>query len=174
MLSSLFKPSPLHAAGLRLLAAVSTVARQPGLFGDGRIPDTMAGRFEAMALIGSLAILRLCKSPEAERVAQVFVDLYFKHLEAGLREAGVGDLSVPKKMKAIAGAVYGRLAAYEAALEAGDRTALTEALTRNVFSGSPSPFAPQLSDYVTTLWTALVAAPPQALEAPETWPLRSA
>lgn len=167
---SWFKPSPVHAAGLRLLAAVSATARQEALYGDDCTPDTMAGRFEMLALFGGLAILRLRASPNAERVAQSFVDSFFKHIDAGLREAGVGDLTVPKKMKAIAGAVYGRLGAYEDALAKEGEAALEAVLVRNVWSGTASPFAAPLARYVRQVWVALAAADVSALEVQQTWP----
>lgn len=171
MLTSLFKPSPAHAAGLRLLHSVSAVSRQEGLFAEGRIPDTISGRFEAMALFGGLAMLRLRQLSDAKPVTQSFVDMYFKHLEAGLRESGVGDLSVPKKMKAVAGAVYGRLAAYEAALQASDRAALADVLTRNVFAGASTDFAPDLAGYVMAVWDRLASASAVEMESLEAWPL---
>jgi cytochrome b pre-mRNA-processing protein 3 len=168
---SLFKPSPAHAAGLRLLETVTAIARQPTLFGPQRAPDTIAGRFEMMALFGGLAVLRLRQDAKAERVVQAFVDAFFKSLDAGLRESGVGDLTVPKKMKAIAGAVYGRIGAYEAALAAPDDAALAAALTRNLFDGAPSAFAAPLAAYARTVGEALAAAPVEGVESLDTWPL---
>jgi cytochrome b pre-mRNA-processing protein 3 len=123
-----------------------------------------------MALFGGLAVLRLKDRPEAERVLQVFVDIFFRSLDAGLREAGVGDLTVPKKMKAIAGAVYGRMGAYEGALATGDPKALEPVLIRNVFAGEESPFAAPLATYIAAVWVALQAAPTVQIEAASVWP----
>lgn len=123
-----------------------------------------------MALFGGLAVLRLKDRPEAERVLQAYVDVFFRSLDAGLREAGVGDLTVPKKMKAIAGAVYGRMGAYEAALSSTDPQALEVVLVRNVFANEASLFAGPLAGYVRTVWQALQAAPTDAIENVEVWP----
>lgn len=175
MLHSLFKPSPTRAAGLRLLETVTAVSRQEALFLPGRIPDTIAGRFEAMALFGALAVIRLRGAPEAQRVLQHFVDAFFKSLDAGLRESGVGDLTVPKKMKSIAGGVYGRLSAYETALKANDAAALAQALVRNVWQGEgPQPYAEDLAYYVRQVHEALAAAPADRVETLDSWPLRLA
>jgi cytochrome b pre-mRNA-processing protein 3 len=193
---TLFKPSPADAAGMRLLETVTAMARQPALFGPDRAPDTIAGRFEMMALFGGLAILRLRQSPEADRVAQAqvaqaqvaqaqvaqaqvaqaqfaqaFVDRFFKGLDAGLRESGVGDLTVPKKMKAIAGAIYGRIGAYEAGLAAPHSAELRTAIVRNLFAGVDTPFADPLCDHVRAVWAAISAASLAEIETPAAWPL---
>ncbi|MEZ6021914.1 MAG: ubiquinol-cytochrome C chaperone family protein [Hyphomonadaceae bacterium] len=57
-------------------------------------------------------------------MAQAFTDTLFRFFDAGLREAGVGDLTVPKRMHKLAASFYGRLNAYVAAIEAEDRPAL--------------------------------------------------
>src|SRR5262245_44603762 len=101
-----------------LLEAVQAASRRPAFFGPGRVADTLEGRFELMALNGALALIRLKAEPGAEPLAQDFTDLLFKSFDAGLREAAVGDLSVPKRMRRLAGDFYGRLNAYSGALEA--------------------------------------------------------
>ena len=68
------------------------------------------------------------RSPEAEPLAQAFVDALFKQLDSGLREEGVGDLAVPKRMHKLAGVFYARLEAYSGALDAHNSEALRETL----------------------------------------------
>jgi cytochrome b pre-mRNA-processing protein 3 len=174
MFSALFTPLPVRAAGLRLLATVTDIARQPALYGRDRVADTIAGRFETMTLFASLAILRLRQDPAGERVVQAFVDASFKNLDAGLRESGVGDLTVPKKMKAIAGAVYGRMGGLETALAAPNDAALCALLNRTVFAEADSPFAGALATYVRTLATALADTAAADIERAERWPRLSA
>jgi cytochrome b pre-mRNA-processing protein 3 len=95
----------------------------------------------------------------------------FASLEDGLREAGVGDLAVPKRMRKLAGAFYGRLAAYERALDAADIAALASALARNVFAAPPdaAPFSKVLARHAAETAAALAAAPPQELDRLEAW-----
>jgi cytochrome b pre-mRNA-processing protein 3 len=105
-------------------------ARDPSLFGAGGFPDTLDGRFEALVTFAALALVRLRATPEAAPLAQAFVDHLFRDVDSGLREAGVGDLSVSRRMHRLAGDFYGRLDAYAAAL--GNSQALEAALVRNV------------------------------------------
>lgn len=73
--------------------------------------------------------------------AQALFDFFLLDMDRSLREMGVGDLSVPKRMKKIGQAVYGRFDAYRPALAAGDAAKLAEALDRNVFPDAPEPDA---------------------------------
>ncbi|MET0182228.1 MAG: ubiquinol-cytochrome C chaperone family protein [Caulobacterales bacterium] len=150
-----------------VVAAVSQAARQPALFADGAMPDTMDGRLEMLTLIASLALIRLEAEQNARRKAQRFADTLFRHIDAGLREAGVGDLSVPKRMRALAGRFYGRVNAYSAAVKAGDENALADAIARNTPAGA---FAPQLARHALNVHSALAACPAGALADAEAWP----
>ena len=166
----LFGKSAAFEAADRILEAVSQAARAPDLYGEGRVPDTLTGRFELMTAFSALALLRLKSAPEADRVGQLFTDRLFRHFDAGLREAGVGDLSVAKRMKALAGAFYGRLGAYGGALD--DETALVAALTRNIWDADGAPFAVVLARRLRALRARFATAPPQALEDAASWSRR--
>jgi cytochrome b pre-mRNA-processing protein 3 len=163
----LFGKSAANEAAERILAAVAQAARAPDLFGEDRAPDTLTGRFEMMTAFAALALDRLKAAPGAERVAQLFTDMLFRHFDAGLREAGVGDLSVAKRMKALAGEFYGRLGAYRPAFE--DAAALAAALSRNVWNTTEAPFAPVLAERLQTVRARLMAAPPEGLEDAAVW-----
>jgi cytochrome b pre-mRNA-processing protein 3 len=120
----------------RLHDSIAMLARDPILFTEMGVSDDFEGRFEILVLHFALVLRRLGQlPPPAGDLAQELTDCVFKHLDEGLREIGVGDLGVPKRMKKLAKAFYGRAAAYDAALAAGDREGLTEALRRNVFAG---------------------------------------
>lgn len=162
-----FASSSRNEAPERLLAAVAEAARWPELFAEGRIPDTLDGRFEALTLFASEALYRLRAERGAEPLAQSFVDVLFRYLDAGLRESGVGDLTVPKKMKALAQAFYGRAAAYSAA---EDEDALAQALSRNVWNAETAPFAPALARHALAVRAALADSHVEALASIETWP----
>ena len=125
-----FRTPKAAANAANLTVAVVRRARDPGLFGAGGFPDTLEGRFEALVTMAALALVRLRAAPEAAPLAQAFVDQLFREVDSGLREAGVVDLSVPKRMHRLAGDFYGRLDAYGAAL--GNAQVLEAALMRNV------------------------------------------
>lgn len=113
----------------RIVAA----ARQPRFYADWQVPDTPLGRFEMVALHVFLFLHRLKGSDEAARdLTQEVTDEFFRDVEHSLRELGIGDMGVPKRMKKLAGMFYGRAAAYEAAIEAADQQALAASLSRNV------------------------------------------
>lgn len=145
----IFAKSAASEAADHLLFASMRAAREPALFGDGRIPDTLDGRFEAVAALATLTLVRLKTEPGGDKAAQIYADRLFRLLDAGLREAGVGDLSVAKRMKALAGAFYGRLAAYSATL--GDDAALAQALGRNIWNDDARPYAAQLAQRLRAL-----------------------
>lgn len=165
-----FQPSRANRDAERLLDAVTQASRRPVLFGPRRIPDTLEGRFEALALHGVLALLRLREDAGAAPLAQEFTDKLFRLLDAGLREAGVGDTAVPKRMQKLAGRFYGRLDAYAAAITSGDNAALAAALGRNVFADEAHAFAPMLAQYVLTAAQAQAQTPSDALFSASGWP----
>ena len=94
-----FRPSRADLDADRLLDAVTQAARRPVFFGEGRAPDTLEGRLEVMTLHAVLALIRLHAEPVAAPLAQAFADKLFRQFDAGLREAAVGDLTVPKRMR---------------------------------------------------------------------------
>lgn len=122
-------------------------ARQSAFFANHGVPDTVEGRFEMVALHGALAIRRLeqLAAPGPE-LAQELTDSIFRHFEVALREMGVGDMTVPKRMKKLASGFLGRTARYRAALEAGDLAPLIQALGHNVFGEGEGPGVGQKPD----------------------------
>jgi cytochrome b pre-mRNA-processing protein 3 len=169
-----FKRSRASIDAERLLSAVQAASRRLTLFGDGRIPDTLEGRFEALTLHGALALIRIRAEPGAVPLAQDFTDMLFRHFDAGLREAGVGDLTVPKKMRVLASSFFGRLNAYSEALTAKDETAVAGALERNVLGVDGHPFATSLARHALATADTQSAAPLEALFDAEGWPALAA
>lgn len=164
-----FRRSRAEEDAARLLGAVTMASRRPVFFGPGRVPDTLEGRFELMTLNGILALIRLKAAPEMAPMTQHFADQLFRQFDAGLREEGVGDTSVPKRMRAMASAFYGRLDAYAAALQQGDAGALAAVLGRNILGDAAHPFAPALAAYAATTAAAQAAGAPQALFEAAAW-----
>lgn len=155
-----------------LLGAVQAAARQPRLYGPGRVPDTLEGRFELMALFAILALIRLRRDAEREGLAQLFTDKLFRRFDAGLREAGVGDLTVPKRMRRLAGDFYARLDAYGGPLGDGDQGALTLALARNM--DLDGTFAAELAFSAIATAKAQAAAPVAAMLSGDSWAVPAA
>ncbi len=153
---------------LTLLDGIVRISRRPGFFGADRLPDSFEGRLELVLAHAAVLVLRLRRDPADANLAQEFIDAFFKYLDASLREAGVGDLTVPKRMKKLAGGFYGRLKAYEEGLNAGDDS-LAAALIRNALGQAGAGFAPALAAHLRTEHARLLAADLAALLSPAFW-----
>lgn len=166
----LFGPSRSERDAEQLYLTVLAVVRRSGFYGPDRTPDTFDGRFELITAVAGLAMMRLKAAPETGRLGQDFADRLFLGLDDALREAGVGDLSVPKKMKALARRVYGRVQAYADALADPDPAALAAALARNVWNTDAPPYAPALAGWMRATAAAFATAAPTALLDADSWP----
>lgn len=133
-----------------LYGEIVAAARQPAFYSDWNVPDTPLGRFEMLSVQVFLFLHRLrAETGAAREVAQIVTDDFFADVEDSLRELGIGDLGVPKRMKKLARMFYGRTTAYADALERGDRAALAAALARNIRPDSIDwPEAGALAGYV--------------------------
>jgi hypothetical protein len=108
-------------------------ARDPWLYLSLGVPDTLDGRFDLIALHAFLLVHRLQdEAAPGPDLAQAVFDAMFRDMDNNLREIGVSDLTVGKRVRAMWEAFHGRAKAYAAALEATDRLALETALARNV------------------------------------------
>ena len=120
----------------RLYGAIVAQARAPEFYADYGVPDTVAGRFDMIVLHVYLVFRRLAESGQSGQAhGQAMFDLFIEDMDASVRELGVGDLSVPRKVRAMAEGYYGRAGAYEAALAEAGPGRLAEALLRNVYAG---------------------------------------
>lgn len=118
----------------RLYGSMSAASRAPAFYAALGVPDTVEGRFDMLTLHAVLVLERLKQlPPPADEFAQDFVDDLFRRFDAALREMGVGDISVPKRMKRIASHFMGRAKAYNDALSLGG-DAMVRALARNVLA----------------------------------------
>jgi len=147
MIFSLFRTDPRRASVEELHRRIAAAARDPVLYLRFDVPDTAEGRFESLALHMVLVLRRFRRlSPPAQEIAEGLVDSFFRQLDASLREMGVGDMSVPKRINKLAAGFYDRAAAYDAALDARDPAALAKIFGRN-FAGSADA-ASALARYV--------------------------
>jgi cytochrome b pre-mRNA-processing protein 3 len=137
-------------------------AREPAFYSDRGVPDTLDGRFELISLHVSLLLRRLrLDTGDSGTLGQNLFDAMFSDMDRSLREMGAGDLGVAPRVKKMAKAFYGRLAAYDAGLlpEAGADD-LAEAVRRNLYGTRTDPEADDVAalvDYIRREDQALAA-----------------
>jgi cytochrome b pre-mRNA-processing protein 3 len=137
-LLSLIRRGRHERVGFELYGAAVAAARDPYFYTVLGVPDTLDGRFDMVGLHTFLLIQRLKReSPRGPALAQAVFDAMFSDMDINLREMGVGDLSVGRKVRVMWEAFHGRAAAYAAAMAAGDVAGLEAALNRNVWRGNP-------------------------------------
>jgi cytochrome b pre-mRNA-processing protein 3 len=136
MILGWFRKKPHEAIVARLHEAMVAQSRLPALYlPPFGAPDTFEGRFEVLTLNAGLVLTRLSSLPEpGPEIAQALADAIFSRFDDALREKGVSDVGVPKKMKKLARAFMGRGGAYSKAMQGGEET-LAAALSRNVLAG---------------------------------------
>lgn len=149
----------------RVYEAIVAQARQPWFYAEIGVPDTVSGRFDMIVLHAVLVIERLNGSGEAGKIfSQTLFDETFRDMDRSLREMGVGDLSVGKRIRKMAEVFYGRADAYRAALRSGDATALSSAINRNIFAGQGRPGqAAALAGYTLKAWEGLSQTAPDRI-----------
>jgi len=127
-------------AGFQLYATAVAAARAPFSYTDLGVPDTLDGRFDLVGLHTFLLIHRLkAEPPPGPALSQAVFDAMFSDMDINLREMGVSDMSIGKRVKAMWEAFHGRASVYAAALDANDMAALEAALARNIWRGAPAP-----------------------------------
>ncbi len=169
-----FKTRPAVEAGRALYMPLIEQARLPIFYTAGAVPDTVDGRFELYTLHLALLVRRLRGSgPFAAEASQALFETFLTGLDDGLREMGVGDLTVPKKMRKLGEAVYGRMKNLDAALSGDAAPSALEALiARTVYAKVEHGPAGRLAVYVLAADTALAAVDTEALfTAPLPWPV---
>ena len=135
-LSRIFGEKREREALLPLYTAIVAAGRDPAWYRDGGVPDTLDGRFDTIAAILSLVLLRMEREGEGARQESVLLtEIFVQDMDGTLRQIGIGDMMVGKHVGKIMGALGGRLGAFRAAF-AGERS-LEEAVRRNVFRDSP-------------------------------------
>jgi cytochrome b pre-mRNA-processing protein 3 len=129
-------------AASQLYAAIVAQSRLPLFYADMGVPDTVTGRFEMIVAHLAPLLGRLGRAGEGgSRLAQAVSEAFIADMDAAMREMGVGDMSVAKKVHAVAGSFFGRLKAYEAALAVPGEAQLSAALARNAFADAPEAAA---------------------------------
>jgi cytochrome b pre-mRNA-processing protein 3 len=148
-----FRPRSQDRSIRDLYGAIVAQSRRPAFYRGYGVPDTVHGRFDLIVLHLVLVLERFGRGDGAGRgigrgVGQELFDVFCRDLDANLREMGVGDLAVPKRMREFGEAFYGRQAAYRTALDAADARELEKALRRNIFAGAGAGYgAARLASY---------------------------
>jgi cytochrome b pre-mRNA-processing protein 3 len=126
-----------------LYGTIVAQARLPCFYQDYAVPDTVNGRFDVIVLHLAAVLERIAAEPSLRDVGQGLFDRFWQDMDQNLREMGVGDLAVPKRMRRLGEAFYGRAGAYREALAEDDPRVLVEALIRNVYLDGAAEGAPE-------------------------------
>lgn len=139
------EPDPREALRPLWHRAVA-LARTPEFYSECAVADTVAGRFDMITAVTACVMVRLEKS-EMRTESALFAELFVEDMEGQMRELGVNDVVVGKRMGKVMSSLGGRLGAYRPALNNRDLAALTNAVERNVTfneGGSPQCAAQKL------------------------------
>src|SRR5438477_4451324 len=146
--------TPLRGTIEAIYGMIVTQAREPLFYRDFGVPDTVNGRFDLLLLHLWLFLRRLKSVEGGTALSQALFDHFCNDMDDNLREMGVGDLTVPKRMQAFGEAFYGRTAAYDFALTEG-REALAQAMCKNILNGENIEKARLLAAYAEAAMAAL-------------------
>ncbi|MEP2947750.1 MAG: ubiquinol-cytochrome C chaperone family protein [Lentilitoribacter sp.] len=160
MILSLFRKKRSNSAIIkRQYEELTDAARQLTFYQDMNVPDTVLGRFEMLSIF-MMVYLRATKDKgeAVEGLAQDIIDAFFEDIDHSIRELGIGDAGVPKRMKKLAGMFYGRADSYGKAIEKDDVSELNTALIRNMFPENieEAPDMSELGRYLIATDKALV------------------
>ena len=135
MILTAFRREPRNRNIHALYGMIVAQARLPAFYAGHGVPDTVDGRFELIVLHLVLVLdrLRRDRDDKGSPIGQRLFDTFCRDLDDNLREMGVGDMAVPRRMRSFGEAFYGRQAAYRAALSAADERELEKAISRNIF-----------------------------------------
>ena len=145
---------------------IVTRVRKPVFYRDLGVPDTVEGRFDLLLLHLWMVLRRLRTAEGGVEPAQALFDRFCEDMDDNLREMGVGDLAVPRRMQAFGEAFYGRSRAYDLAL--GQRSeqgleALAQAIAKNILNGGGLDHARALAAYTMATLTSLAACDDAAM-----------
>ena len=139
------KPRDKTASVQGAYVSIVKQARRPELYAPGCAPDNFDGRFDMMALHVHLVLRRMrALGMGRSEVGQDLFDMFFKDMDQAMREAGVGDMGVGKKVQKMVEAFYGRATAYDGVLDeqadtvpgenaSSDTSDIYDILSRNLY-----------------------------------------
>lgn len=173
MLKSLFRTR--QRPGPDLYEAAVAQARKPDFYAAMGVADRIDARFELYTLHVLLLVMRLRdetggRAEEGAEAGQNLFDTYVSALDNALRELGVNDISMAKKMRRLGEALYGRMTAYEGPIRAGDAGALAAALARNVHESDDASTGAALAAYALAARAGLAEQPLSDVLGAPRWP----
>src|SRR5690606_22498761 len=149
-IQSLFRKRTDTEPVYAVYSAIVAQSRQPRFYADWQVPDTVTGRFDMISLHMALLFRRLRGEKDGRKeFSQAVFDVFFKDMDRSLREMGVTDLGVPKKVEKMGSLFYGLLGAVSEVLDRNDEAGLVAVLERNVYAGTPYPGANALAAYLS-------------------------
>jgi len=166
-----FRPGgETRAAAGSLYLSIVDAARQPRFFDSLGVPDNLDGRFETLALHTFLVLRRLKSDPSsaAAGLSRALIEAFIADMDRSLREMGASDLGVGRRVREMAQALYGRIKAYETALDEAGDAPLEAALRRNLYGTLGMQRAADLAAvarYMRRQSAALAAQPLSELQA---------
>jgi len=133
-LTGLFRRRTREPELAALYGAIVAAARSPDWYRYGAVPDTLDGRFDMIAAVFALVLLRIEAEGEAGRApAATLTERFIDDMDGQLRQLGIGDIVVGKHIGRMMGALGGRLGALREAFAGGD---LDGAIDRNIYRGA--------------------------------------
>lgn len=149
MILSLFRKPKLTEPVYAVYNAIVAQSRREIFYAEWGVPDTLTGRFDMISLHAALVFRRLRSSErETKEFAQNVFDCFFKDMDRSLREMGVGDLSIGKRIEKMGGLFYGMLSSLSAILDEEDRAGLADFISRNFHEGQPHAALDVFADYI--------------------------
>jgi cytochrome b pre-mRNA-processing protein 3 len=148
MMFPLFRRNAQATTISTLYGMIVAQARLPCFYRDYAVADTVNGRFDLIVLHLALVLDRLAQDGAMQSLGQGLFDRFCQDMDDNLREIGITDLKVPKEMRRMGEAFYGRAQAYRSALSASDSGVLVAALERNIYAGERPAAAARLAAYM--------------------------
>lgn len=141
-LKNIFSFSPEKETAHELYKVIVHQSRQPVFYKDLGVADTLEGRFDMITLHMILVLRRMKTDAEKSgKLSQALFDYMIDDIDYNLREMGIGDMGMGKRVKKLAKGFYGRLEAYDKGLEEPDDAVLCAALIRNLYRDAETPDA---------------------------------
>ncbi|WP_417581199.1 ubiquinol-cytochrome C chaperone family protein [Pelagibacterium sp.] len=156
MILSLFRKTKLSEPVYAVYNAIVAQSRREIFYAQWGVSDTLTGRFDMISLHAALVFRRLRSSEKQSKdFAQNVFDCFFHDMDRSLREMGVGDLSVGKRIEKMGSLFYGMLSNLSSILDSGDRARLIDFVSRNFHAGATDPQVERFADYIVECDTAL-------------------
>ena len=134
--------SQLDKIALQIYGSIVTQARSKAFYTVYGITDSPTGRFDMLTVHMVLVQIRLLQEAEkAREISQLLSETFVRDMDHSLREMGVGDLSVAKRVRRMNNALLGQLRLYASLIDEAEAEPLAAALERNIITGEAADSA---------------------------------